>query len=97
MTCPHQANYEQSIRNRGAWLQKNETALKACQCFLVSKFWEAYENEENSDDLDSYLLECADHVNLLAQVIADLRQQQFWPRSDAASNEPTQKTSAPSC
>ena len=96
MTCPHQARFEQAIRNRGAWLQKNETALKACQSFLVSKFWETYECEENSDDLDQFLIECTDHINLLAQVVGDLRGQAFWPKPDAASDEPTPETSAPS-
>lgn len=92
MTCPYQVKYEQSIRNRGVWLQKNETVLKACQSYLVSKFWETYECEENSQDLDTFLLECQDHMMLLAQVIADLRGQEFWPKSD----EPTPETSAPS-
>lgn len=96
MTCPHLANYEQSIRNRGTWLQKNETALRACQSFLVSKFWETYECEENSGDLDQFLLEIEDHIVLLAQVVADLRHQEFWPKPDAASDEPTPETSAPS-
>lgn len=96
MTCPHQANYEQSIRNRGAWLQQNETALKVCQSFLVSKFWEAMELTEPGDELADFLMECSDHINLLAQVVGDLRGQEFWPRPNAEPGEPTSETSAPS-
>lgn len=81
MTCPHQANYEQSIRNRGQWLLEHETALKAVQSYLISKFWEAYEADDNSEDLDSYLCQIQDHMMLLCKVIANLRQAEFWPKT----------------
>lgn len=79
MTCPHEIEHEQSVRNRGSWLLRNEAALKACQSFLTSKFWEAMENEQNSVDLDGFLLEINDHMELLSRVVTDLRLQNFWP------------------
>lgn len=92
MTCPHHANYEQSIRNRGQWLLENETALKAAQSFLGSKFWEAYE-QENSPDLDGFLMEIEDHMLLLCKVITGLRNAEFWPKAEPvqdAESKPTE-------
>lgn len=86
MTTPNEANAEQSVRNRGIWLAKNEAALKACQAFLVSAFWTVYE-EENSADLDQFLLSIEDHVDLFERVISDLRQQQFWPEGTEVNVE----------
>lgn len=88
MTCPNpnHIKYEQSIRNRGQWLIENETTLKAVQSYLGSKFWEAYE-QENSDDLDSFLVEIEDHVLLLVKVIASLRTAEFWPKDEPVAAE----------
>jgi hypothetical protein len=83
MTCPHQANYEQSIRNRGQWLLEHESALKAVQSYLCSKFWEAYE-QDNSDEFDRWLVEIEDHMMLLCKTVASLRQTNFWPASEPA-------------
>lgn len=89
MTCPHQAQFEQSIRNRGMWLMQNETALKAVQSFLSQKFYEAYERDTNSEDLDNFLVEIDDHMLLLVKTIASLRQANFWPELEPAA-EPSE-------
>lgn len=85
MTCPHHANYEQSIRNRGQWLLENETTLKAVQSYLLEKYWEAYERD-NSEDFDAYLCEIQDHMLLLCKVIANLRQAEFWPKTETVAD-----------
>lgn len=82
MTCPHHAHYEQSIRNRGQWLLEHEAALKAVQSYLTEKFFAAYESNENSDDLDSFLVEIEDHMLLLCRTIANLRRAEFWPKAE---------------
>lgn len=85
MTCPHHAKFEQSIRNRGQWLMENETTLKAIQSYLMDKYWEAYERD-NSEDLDSFLVQIEDHMMLLCKVIANLRQAEFWPKAEAPAD-----------
>lgn len=86
MTCPSDANLEQSIRARGAWLRKHESALKACQTYLVAAFWTTYK-EENTADLDQFLCEIEDHIELLSDTIADLRSQEFWPEVSSVEDE----------
>ena len=82
-----QNRHQQMRMNAGDWLLKNKNALKICQSALIEKYFAALEQDDASPDLYCFLQEIDDAVDLLGQVIADLRNAQFWPeeqKSEAA-------------
>jgi len=92
MTSPSDAHaaferrHAQMRQNAGDWLLKNRNALQLCQSVLIDKWYstheQLHENENHSDELCGFLSEIEDAVDLLGSVVADLRQQRFWPEPE---------------
>lgn len=76
--------HQQMRMNAGDWLLKNRHALKLCQAVLTEKQWQAWEELDPKKDssLACYLQEIDDAVDLLGQVIGDLRGTEFWPQPE---------------
>ena len=92
MTSPSDAHaaferrHAQMRQNAGDWLLKNRNALQLCQSVLIDKWYstfdEIHEQENHRDELCAFLSEIEDAVDLLGSVVADLRQQRFWPEPE---------------
>jgi hypothetical protein len=76
--------HQQMRMNAGDWLLKNRDALKLCQGVLVEKHYGAWEdlNPQKDSSLACHLQEVDDAVDLLARVIAELRNTDFWPEPE---------------
>ena len=72
-------------QNAGDWLLKNRNALFVCQSVLIEKYYATAESDATaSPDLACFLQEIQDVIDLYAGLIADLRDQAFWPAQETA-------------
>ena len=74
--------HQQMRINAGDWLLKKKNVFKLCQQVLLEKYYSAINEEGASGDLVCFLQEIDDAVDLLAQVVAELRSVDFWPSEE---------------